>query len=342
MGASGPPTTRYLVLDNLTLNAAVARRLPRALACRYHALPVAQDKDTGRLTVAMANPADAAAREALKTVLDAAPYVVKGDSAGIDALLAQVWPQEDEHHPHVLVCTQARPITDEVCAYARDLCDLVGGRATPFQMAGRIRTSLDAVAEEVQRGGYDLVVMREPEQSPVERLVLGPVGDKVVDRLPASVLLARRPSWPLKRTLLIIRGNETDDRAVDWAVRFARPAGATVTVLAAVPPVPLMYSGADSMQHGLAALLATNTPLGLQMRQAAQRLVDWEIEGTLRLREGAPDYQIRRELVEGDYDLITITAETHGKWLGRLVGDVIGPLLRWADRPVLIAKLKGA
>jgi nucleotide-binding universal stress UspA family protein len=342
MGASGPRTTGYLVLDNPTLNPVLARRLPRALACRYHALPVAEDKDTGRLTVAMADPTNAAAREALKTVLDAVPYVVKGDLAGIDALLAEVWPQEEQRPPRVLVCTAASPIADEVWAYARDLCDLVGGRATAFQMARRIRTSLDALAEEVQRGGYELVIMQEPGESPVERLLLGPVGDKVVDRVPTSVLLAHRPSWPLRRTLLIIRGKETDDRAVDWVVRLARPAGATVTVLAVVPPVPVMYSRGDCTQHGLAALLATNTPLGLQMREAAQRLVNCEIEGTLRLREGTPDYQIRRELAEGDYDLITITAETHGRWLRRLVGDVIGPLVRWADRPVLIAKPKGA
>ncbi len=342
VGVSDPSSTEYVLLDDMTLKPVLVRRLPRALACRCHAVPVAEDQGNGRLTVAMADPDDATAREALETFFDTAPYVVRADPETIDALLAKVWAPKEHCPLRALVCTQDGPNDDEVRAYARSLCDLLGATISLFQMAGAIGTSLDAVTEEVRRGDCELVILHEPDQSPVERLFWGRVGGRAVDRVPTSLLVARRPRWPLRRILLVIRGHETDDRAFDWIARLARPSGATVTVLAVVPPVPVMYRGAIRMQQGLPALLATNTTLGRQMRRIVRRLVNWQIEGTLRLREGTPDYQIRRELLEGDYDLITITAETHGRWLRRLVGDVIGPLLRWADRPVLIAKPKDA
>jgi len=92
------------------------------------------------------------------------------------------------------------------------------------------------------------------------------------------------------------------------------------------------------MDQGLPSLLTTDTPLGYKLRQVARHLVDWEVEGTLRLRQGPPDWEIRREVVEGDYDLIAVTVQPRHLSLRWLEGDPIGSLLRWSDRPVLAVK----
>jgi len=138
--------------------------------------------------------------------------------------------------------------------------------------------------------------------------------------------------------LLIVRGDETDNVAVNWVVRLARQSDALVTVLAVVPPVPAMYDGCARMHQGVDALLKTDTVMGKQMRQMAQWLVEWELEGTLRLRQGEPDVQICREVTEGEYDLI-VAGFGPQNWAERWIfGDWVASLLRWADRPVLIAK----
>lgn len=336
MGLSGSRTTAPLVLENLARNPALARRLPPALAWRYHALPVAEDN--GCITVAMADPDDAAAREAVETALGMTTYMVRGDPAAIDALLAEVWPQEEDCSLRLLVCTQGSPVADEVWAYAQRLGDLLSAHVSLFETVAGGGALFQALANEVERAGYDLVILGEPHPSLVERLLSGPVGRGVADRVPTSLLVTQRPGWPLRRILLVMRGEERDDVAVDWIVRLAQPSSATVTVLAVVPPLPAMYRDVARMEQGLAALLATDTALGRQMRRVARRLVNSEIEGTLQLRQGPPDWQIRREVAEGDYDLIAIAAEDHGRWLRRLLGEVVGSLLRWADRPVLIAK----
>jgi nucleotide-binding universal stress UspA family protein len=158
-------------------------------------------------------------------------------------------------------------------------------------------------------------------------------------RAPASVLIARRPRWPLRRMLLVIRDQSTDDVSVDWIVRLAQPSGATVRVLALVPPVPAMGDQAVCTPHGLAESLAADTTLGRQIRRIARRLVSWESEGILRFRQGTAESQLQREVAEGDYDLIVIAADPPGQWLRQLLGELASPLLNWTDRPVLIANM---
>jgi nucleotide-binding universal stress UspA family protein len=141
--------------------------------------------------------------------------------------------------------------------------------------------------------------------------------------------------------LLIIRGLETDDVAVDWTVRLAQPSHASVTVLPLVPSVPSMCTQMATMQHGLAQWLATDTALGQQMRSIAQQLANWETKGKLRLRQGPAELQIQHEVVEGDYDLIVIAADPANRWSRRVSGELVTPLLRCTNRPVLIAKPTG-
>ena len=69
-----------------------------------------------------------------------------------------------------------------------------------------------------------------------------------------------------------------------------------------------------------------------------QRLVDWQIEGKLRLRDEPVDQQVRCEVAEGNYDLVIFGAETHQAISRWVWGQLVNPLLSWADRPVLIAK----
>lgn len=345
MGDSEPRRTRHLSLDNLAVNPRLARRLPPALACLYHALPVAEDGS--RITVAMADPDDAAAREAIETALGATCCVVRGDPVAIDALLAEIWSEEIPRSLRLLVCARIGPIADEVWNYAQAMGNLLGAHVGRFQMADDTDTTFDALLKETRLTDYDLVILGESDLSLVEQLLSAPMDHQVTDWAFSSLLLVRRPRWPLKKMLLVVQGEEIDDVVVDWAVRLARPSAATVTVLTWVLPTLAQHSREASAQQGLNALLTTDTALGQQMRRVSQRLVNWEIESTLRLYQGWPDQRIRREVVEGNYDLVAVATEPRGpsvkpkspgQWPHHLVGELIASLLRQADQPVLIAR----
>jgi nucleotide-binding universal stress UspA family protein len=92
------------------------------------------------------------------------------------------------------------------------------------------------------------------------------------------------------------------------------------------------------MEQGLTALLNTDTALGREMRRIARQLSDWEIDGTLRLRQGAPGWQLRLEVSAGHYDLVVMGADRSNRCLRWLIGGHTTPLLRLTSQPVLIAK----
>ncbi len=328
---------RPLILGDLTVSPRLARCLSPTVARRYHALPVVED--SGHITVAMADPDDVTARDAVTAALGAPACVVEGDPVVIDALLAEIWPELLSCSLRLLVCAYASPIVDEVSAFSQALGGLLQAHVSHFSPIIGADANCDALAQVTEQSGYNLVIWGEPGQPLVQRLLSGPAYHKATERVPASLLVTRRPRWPLRRLLLIIQGDETDDAALDWVLRLARPSGAEVTLLAVVPPVPAMYNQYARMQQGLDVLLETNTALGRQMRQMARCLVEWEVESTLRLRQGPPDQQIQIEIAQGDYDLVSVAASPSGRWRHWVLGDTVASLLRWGDRPVLIAKL---
>jgi nucleotide-binding universal stress UspA family protein len=117
---------------------------------------------------------------------------------------------------------------------------------------------------------------------------------------------------PLRKLLLVIQSDDdpAGPAALACAVRLARLSGATVTVLAVVPPGP---------ENGLATLLTTeSTAVG----QAAQQLVEAGIAATLRLRQGALDCQLHREVIETDYDLVLVGSKPILALGSHSVGDM--------------------
>jgi nucleotide-binding universal stress UspA family protein len=334
MGSVRSQETTYLALDELAADLRLARRLPPALACRYHALPVAEDG--GRITVAMADPADAKARAAVMTALGPESCLVRGDARTIDALLREIWSNEACCPLALLLCRLPSKEADRVREYAQALGGLLGAQVRCENSTGEPGTP----PSEALDLDYDLVLLGRPDRALVYRLLSasGPgAGQSRPSGLPFGVLVAQEPRWPLRQILLVVQAERGQESAVDWVVRLAHASGSAVTALGIVPPVPAMYGGRGRLDQGLPALLSSRTALGSRMRQVARSLVTWEIEGVLRLRQGLPEWQIRQEMIAGDYDLIALSTTPQQPVVRRVKGDLVGPLLRWADRPVLVA-----
>jgi nucleotide-binding universal stress UspA family protein len=331
----GTQATSYLALDDLAANPRLARLLPADLARRFHALPLAEDK--GRVTVVMADPEDAVARAAIAAALGTESCLVQGDAGTIDALLAQVWGNEATRPLKLMVCSHPEPVSARVWEYAQGIASLLGAELGCMD-------AISGMNDWVQVGDCgqsDLAILGQPDHALVRRLLSGNASESTSyprrGTIPFAVVTARQPRWPLKKILLVLCGEDREDAATEWVLRLARHSNSAVTVLAVVPPVPAMHSR-PPLAYGLPELLTAGSPLGRQMRRVARNLVDWEIEGTLRLRQGSPDGQICQEVVSGNYDLIAVTDKPCRWWLRWLEGDLIGHLLHWIDRPVLVAK----
>ena len=225
----------------------------------------------------------------------------------------------------LLICNPDTPDDGAAQAYTSYLHDLLSGEISYAPVA----VKEDAVHLKQTVAGNGRVLSAEPAQFRLKQ---------PITQSPTSLLWAKRPCWPIKHILLILRFEETDDAAAEWLVRLAQPSGAAVTILPLVPSLPAMHRLGNHVQTGLDVLLSPNTPAGQSLRRLTQRLTAWQISGDLHLRQSEPEWQIREEVAEGNYDLLVIGAEPHGRLHHLLSDELVGPLLHWVERPLLIAQ----
>jgi nucleotide-binding universal stress UspA family protein len=140
--------------------------------------------------------------------------------------------------------------------------------------------------------------------------------------------------------LLIIRGRDEDRWAIELAVRLARRKKAGITALVVIPDIPAFYNISSDIQMELSQILMLDTTPGLLIRDLIHRCENLGLNLSLKQYRGSPQDQIRRGLEKDNCDLIIISHEERG-WLSRLwQGEIVRPLLRWVDKPVLVARLK--
>jgi len=336
---------KYLEFKKLTYNPHLAKKLPPDLAFRFHALPVAEENN--EITVAMANPENEEAKVGVLKALGKTAHVIRADSREIDSILTELWPEYRRYLYKFVVWEYSLEANDEVgldaensnvIEYANALGQLVKADIKHFKKVSVTKENIDSLNKEIALQGYELVVAGSEEHDKSYRRFFDVHGNKVARLLSTSVLLVQRPRWPIQKILFIPRLNDNDDIAANWIIRLARPSCASITVLSIFPNAPMAYSLGPRMQLGLDMILSTNTTSGIWLRNFARRLDQWNISGEICLRQGEPDWLIRQEVERKDFDLVVIGAELGNRLTHWLFGGFVGSLLRWADRPVLIAK----
>jgi nucleotide-binding universal stress UspA family protein len=239
--------------------------------------------------------------------------------------------------PHFLVGALAADCTGKPLQYAHRIGQVLNSQVDCWQ-ATEQDDRLDDLLLQAQTD-CDLLFLSEPvQQNFLGRLLNRTVYRKIIDAVPASLWLIRQPRWPISSILLIIRAQEGEEVAEEWALRLALACDAAVTVLVISPADPIMYREGGPVQAPLEILLTADSPIGVQIRRILRRLRDAGVEGNLQQRQGTPDEQIERELAAGDHDLVIIAAEKKSKLWRWWLGELVEPLLRWLDRPILIVR----
>ncbi|MCB8945216.1 MAG: universal stress protein [Ardenticatenaceae bacterium] len=153
-----------------------------------------------------------------------------------------------------------------------------------------------------------------------------------------SVLVVQQPSWPLHHILLVVRGEVGDETAVIWAKILAQASGADVTILPIIPPYPGMYQMGNKVQADLNILLQPNTTSGQRLLHYEDQLSEANVTNHFCQQSGTPDRQVWQAVNRLEPDMIVVGKEKYGRLYRWLLGEIVTPLLRWVDRPLLIAK----
>jgi nucleotide-binding universal stress UspA family protein len=332
----------FLSLSDLTPDRAAVRLLPLDVARRCRALPIAQE--SGRITVAMAEPSDHASRELVISLLlertgslavgSPQIYLVQGDPALIDTWLADMALVDDDQGP-------VQPAVQPLEVWLREA--LYGDKAAIIGYAGRIASLLatslrcfDPLAAGqgwppcAALSAHRLVILPCLDYNLAGPLQANGNGDG------ATVMFACRPRWPLRRLLLIVRGDPVDDAALAWATRLARASGAAATALMVAPHLPA--SRALSAHDDISSLLSANNATGHKMQHAAQRLASVQVDAVLHLRQGAPETVIREELASTPYDLAIAGVAVRGAEAQWRLRPLLHKLLPEMNCPLLLTR----
>jgi nucleotide-binding universal stress UspA family protein len=327
-------TKSYLTIDVIDSSPRLASKLPSHLARQYHAIPIASDKN--RVTVAMADPEDPVARQAIRSAVISPATLVKADSTIIDSLIEKCYSETSVIPLKFLAWTpdkQVNPVSQEYIQY---FTKLLNADLTWFEPAGKKSEAYSSLVEEIDTLNTDLLISSCPADSLHHRLALVPGEKKLLRHCSTSLLSLKTPRWPIRQILLVLQDHQIDYCAVEWAIRLAHASKASLTILPVIPAVPVLYA---NLQHDLPKLLSSDCQLGSHLHQVARRLVDWEIPGTIKLRDESPEWQIRWEVDEGDNDLIIIGADFQNRFRSSMVKDLVLPLLNWVHIPVLISQV---
>ena len=330
-------TVQFLRLDRIKTNPQLVKLLPQDIAFRYHALPVATNGS--RITVAMGFPEDSAATDAVAALIGVPICLVQADPNEIDQCLSEIWPQIHTPQFRILVWSPKTRVDPAFKSYSQAIADLFQADCTQVEYTWDSKKSFDAFVSEIEHIQPDLIVFQIQSPPLMKQLLIDFAVNKLIEQIPASILIVKQPSWPLERILLVLRdGIDQDEAVVDWVIRLAHYSQAAVTVLPLLPPVPQMYG--PLIRYSLPCLLSSNDPLGIKMREIARRLKAEQVDGIFKLRDGNPMEQIQCEVSDRKTDLVIIAAEPRNHVWRWLIGEVINNIRVWCDRPILIVNKK--
>ena len=320
----------FLEFNLANADSSVMRLLPPEIAYRYRALPVATDGNT--ITVAMAEPNDLLASQAIQAVINRPICFIHADSGLIDIQLHHLWPTSAPH-PRLLTWFPERSTPSE--QFIGYLSGLLGAKTDAVDLPIDQPASIKSLGAVISERHADLLVFQPPHPSRLMRQIRKETTyNKVCDQFSFLVLPAR-PIWPLKNILLILPDSKIkSDLAVSWTEKIAQPAKGKVTVMPLLPNVPLMYG--SFLQHSIDEILAGNDQLGGKLRQIADRFTGMGIQGVYKLRDGDPEIQIRDEIVSSQTDMIIIPSCYRSGCPTWLNADLQGMLLKTLTIPMLL------
>jgi nucleotide-binding universal stress UspA family protein len=324
---------RYLEVHKLQVIPRIAGFLPPDIACRYCVLPLAKDGEC--FTVAMANPDDLEARQAVSAILGSSTCVVRADGRLIYRLLAELWPGHASRSMSVLAWLSQSASSRGIEEYVSSLAKSIGACLQIHEVNQAESKLCEEMAAEVEHQSADLMICAGLTRPFLQRLIRGPLRNEIIDRLPISTLFMEQAEWPVKNILMVLWNEPADEPAVEWTILFARRLGAPVTVLPVGSYVPPLYTGQTAQ---ISSVLTAKSSLGRHVRAVAQRLVDWDVQAYLHMRQGEPCWQVRHEIVERTYDLIVLGAGSRRGLERWLCVDLIATTLHWTQQPILVAK----
>jgi nucleotide-binding universal stress UspA family protein len=203
----------------------------------------------------------------------------------------------------------------------------------------------DAILEQAQKDGAELIVVGSHGKGAVERFLIGSVSERVARYAHCSVLVVREPaaggSLALRRAVVAVDGSESAEHALEALARLPLPSEMetrVVHVQAVGLPlmVPMITQEVIDQYDREAQGTATRI-----VEHAQERLRKAGRATTTEIRRGAAGEELVAAAREAGADLLVVGSANRSA-LGRLfLGSVSAGVLHHAPCSVLVARAAG-
>ncbi|MFZ1504644.1 MAG: universal stress protein [Nitrospira sp.] len=200
--------------------------------------------------------------------------------------------------------------------------------------------AVQTVAESI---GADLLVVGTHGRTGLEHVLIGSTAERVVRMVPCPVLAVKVEKGgttpgaiaSIKRIVVPIDFSACSMDALEYAAQFAKPFGASITILHALEPVT--YGLDFSLSH-VKEWKDQRAYLENRLTVMAACLQSQRVQADHVLKPGLPADSIASYVTQQKYDLMIMG--THGRrGLSHvLVGSLAGAMLRHAPCPVLTVR----
>lgn len=221
-----------------------------------------------------------------------------------------------------------------------------GGANVPVTSAVLEGPVAEALEEQVEVSGADLLILTTHGRGPLSRFWLGSVADQLMRRLHVPMLLVRpqgdvAPEPRLERILVSLDGSPFAEEAIGGAMALAKPFGAALALFMAVEPAAPI---ADP--SGL-VVLPPSPESDQKRRDAAKAYLDGiasaiAAEGVavtthVSMEEAAP----QAILAQADTlraDLVVLASHGAGGFERLVIGSVADKVIRGSVHPTLVVR----
>jgi len=324
----------YLFIEEVKSSPRLARLLDPSLARKHQAIPVSEER--GRITIAMVHPENRRAVYEMNQFIQKPTLFVRAKKTTMEALIAEYYPEPNTFGLDMIAWCPDTGKKREDENYLKYLAEILDARVDWFepqekQGAMIYHQMLENIASETP----SLLISSFPGNYHSLPFLLQTPQIYLLSRTPINLLSFNKPSWPINKILLILQNYSEDSLALNWAIRFARSSKASITILPLLRPVPKMFT---DFQHDLPTILQSSSNLGHHLRRCAEKIVAWDVRGSIKLRNETPDWQLLLEMNEGGYDLVILGYQkmTSLRKLCKL--DLFSTVLKQGSIPMLFTQ----
>ena len=276
------------------MDQALLARLPAGLTDYYMALPLACED--GVISVAMAHPENETALTVLSAFLGGPIVAVRARPEALQAAIRRWYQQEPPSQPQILCWSADSNEAGILVAMANAFVTALSGT---FQVLSARELTLETVLAVAGKGHYRLTILSLPTGEPLRPLLRHATG---------PLLILRGNALRANRVLIALRGYAADTQVLDWLAPLL-PEPAAVTLM----PLP------QTVLQEARLLISLNGSGKYHLERCLRHPALAVARTRVRYRQGQADRQVVDELRQDPYDLLALSAEGYGQF----VGDVL-------------------